>query len=547
MKTIHPRRVLAIVCAVIISGLLLPGGVYAPRQLAAAEEAVTDLRWPAGAADPQKISITFKDTDMREVLNILAYKSGINIVAGEDVQGKVSVQLKDVPWEQALDVILKTYNFTFRREGNMIRVMSLQRSLEEENKVPMTTRILPLNFAEVDALKDSLSKMLTKRGTITVDKRTNVLIVTDIPEAVDMVEKAAAKLDTLTPQVMIEALMVDVKLQGDDRWGSLLDIIDTSSGNNYSHSFNPGALATSGLFSFSGVFKGLDISGTLGALVSQNKAKILASPKVLTLDNQEAKIEIKEELPYYETTNDGGVTTTTVKFKDAGVKLFVTPHITSGNYISMNVKPEQSFKSGDTSTNPPQPIVDTRKAETNLLVKDGQTIVIGGLRKVNDTISYDKIPFIGDVPVLGLMFRKKVITTVDSELVLFVTPRIVTTSDFTPREKEMINMLGQRPLLPLNNPADGRMYPDFNPNPHQMFGARKIADEEALARREKSQEAKKRRVSEAPLPPKDIARGTTESAPESQPPAPAAVSSNPHQIALEGEAERLEAALKQLQ
>jgi type IV pilus assembly protein PilQ len=407
------------------------------------------------------ISITLKETDLREVLNILAFKGGVNIVAGDDVDSKVSVQLKDVPWEKALDVILKTYNYTYKREENLIRVMSLARALEEESKIPLETRILPLNFADVEDLKKSLDKMLSKRGTIEIDERTNSLIITDIPEMVDSIEKSALQLDTLTPQVLIEAMMVDVKISDDNQWGTLMQIIDLKSQNNNSNSINTDFTASlSDVFNFGFTTDSVDVTGVLNMLVEQQLASILANPKVLTLDNQEAMIEITTEIPYEESVDTGGGVTTTIKYKEAGVKLSVTPHVTSGKYISMNVAPEQSFQSGFVEGTT-QPIIDKRKAETNLLVKDGQTIVIGGLRQTTDNTTNTKFPFLGDIPFVGLFFRGHLSSKVQTELVLFVTPHIIDTSILTDEEMEMFNKLDNTSKLKFDDRNEIERFRDF--------------------------------------------------------------------------------------
>ncbi|MFH2138817.1 MAG: type IV pilus secretin PilQ [Candidatus Omnitrophota bacterium] len=426
------------------------------------------------------VSITFRDTDMREVLNILAYKGGVNIIAGDDVTAKVSVQLKDVPWENALDAILKTYNFTYKKEGKLLRVMSLQRALDEETKVPLTTKIIPLNFADVEELKASLAKVLSKRGSITVDKRTNSLIITDIPDVVDKVEAAAIALDTDTPQVLIEAMMVDVKITKDERRGVNLLVDEKGSGNYYQHVMENSSLENRGVFEFSAVLDALNLSALLDLWQQENRAEILANPKVLTLDNQEAKIEITEEIPYFETVDSGSGTTTNVKFKEAGIKLYVTPHITSGNFISMNVKPEQSFKSAEILDNP---VIDYRKAETNLLVKDGQTIVIGGLRKVNDTVTYDKIPGFGDIPFFGLFFKKKVISKVETELMIFVTPHIIGDTRLTDKEIDMFLALDQKKPLTIDEDSELERFDGYMNKRKEKRQAKEIAASEAARRK----------------------------------------------------------------
>ncbi len=437
--------------------------------------------------DPQLVSMNFKETDIREVLNILAYKGEVNIVAGEDVNAKISVQLKDVPWEEALDIILKTYNYTYKKDGSLIRVVSLSRSLEEEGKIPLVTKIVPLNFAGVEDLKGSLEKILSKRGTIQVDKRTNSLIITDIPEMVDSVEKAALNLDSRTPQVLIEAMMVEVKITDENQMGTDLDIFDLKSPDNGNKLETTMAGNVLNKFNFKTLTENFDITGVIDLWASQNKVTVLANPKVLTLDNKEAKIEITEEIPYLETVDSGSGTTTNVKFKEAGIKLYVTPHITSGRYISMNVKPEQSFKASEMLG---QPLIDSRKAETNLLVRDGQTVVIGGLRQSKDNITYEKVPFIGDVPFLGLFFRKKVVTKVETELVLFVTPRIIQNSILTERQQKMYDQLDNTAKIYFDERSEIQKVKDLAKTIRDKLKAKKIEEKEVYKRKGVQEEAR---------------------------------------------------------
>lgn len=477
-------------CSILFGGIILP-----VTQLSFAVEAVIDTNVDEEAAETvsdkhhrQKLlSITLKDTDLREVLNILAFKGGVNIIAGDDVDSKVNVQLKDVPWEQALDVILKTYNYTYKREDNLIRVMSLARAFEEESQLPLETRIVPLNFAKVSELKESLSKILSKRGTIEVDGRTNSLIITDVPETVQKVEIAAMELDTKTPQVLIEAMMVDIKLTDNDEWGSILNSLTNLKSKDDSNILTTG-LGASGInnISFSAATDNFDIAGIIDLWVTQNKASILASPKVLTLDNQEAKIEIIEKIPYVETVDTGGGATTNIKFEEAGIKLSVTPHITSGKFISMNVKPEQAFSTGSFGG---RPVIDERKAETNLLVRDGQTIVIGGLRQSNDTYSFEKVPVLGDIPFVGLLFKKKVKIRVETELVLFVTPHIILQSMLSDRDLELYEKLGNTEMIVIDQKTEMQRLNDFTETVRQKFKAKKIAEDEVLIRERESEAA----------------------------------------------------------
>ncbi len=476
-------------CSILFAGIIMP-----LSQVSFAVESDLEKSVDEEAAEAvqkknygQKLlSITLKETNLREVLNILAFKGGVNIIAGDDVDSKVNVQLKDVPWEQALDVILKTYNYTYKREDNLIRVMSLARALEEEGKLPLETRIVPLNFANVSDLKASLGKILSKRGTIEVDARTNSLIITDVPEMVQKVEIAAMELDTKTPQVLIEAMMIDVKITDNDEWGTVISrLINLKSFDDATTlTTNMPATGTNSI-SFSALNDTFDIAGVIDLWVYQNKASILANPKVLTLDNQEARIEIIEKIPYIETVDTGGGTTSNIKFEEAGVKLFVTPHITSGRFISMNVKPEQSFTTGSFGG---RPIIDERKAETNLLVRDGQTIVIGGLRQAKDTYSYEKLPVLGDIPLLGLFFKKKMRIRVETELVLFVTPHIIVQAMLSDRELELCEKLGNTEMIVIDDRTEMQRLKDFTETVKQRFKAKKIAEEEMSIRKMESEQ-----------------------------------------------------------
>lgn len=479
------------ICAMISIGFIMPS-----TQLSFAVEAEKDKNLDEEAAEAaasenygkKLLSITLKETDLREVLNILAFKGGVNIIAGDDVDSKVNVQLKDVPWEQALDVILKTYNYTYKREDKLIRVMSLARALEEESKLPLETRIVPLNFAKVDDLKGSLGKILSKRGTIEVDNRTNSLIITDVPETVQKVEIAAMELDTKTPQVLIEAMMVDVKITNNEEWGTIISQLTNPKSHNNSNMLTTSmAGSQTNNLSFTAMSDNFNIAAIIDIWVTQNKAVILASPKVLTLDNQEATIEIIEKIPYIETVDTGGGATQNIKFEEAGVKLSVTPHITSGRFISMNVKPSQAFSSG---TFQDRLIIDERKAETNLLVRDGQTIVIGGLRQTSETFTYEKVPVLGDIPYLGMLFKKKVKKKVETELVLFVTPHIIVQSMLSDRELELYEQLDKSSAAITDDRTEMQRLKDFTKAVNQKFKAKKIAEEEVLIRESESKQTK---------------------------------------------------------
>jgi type IV pilus assembly protein PilQ len=385
--------------------------------------------------DAGLLSLDFEDTDIRDVVRVLAEISGLNMIVGPDIDVRVDVQLKDVTWQQALDVILKTYNLTYKQEENLIRIMTLDQMRVEEEKVPLETRIVYLNFAKAEEIQPSLEKMLSPRGSIQTYIRTNSLIITDLPENTIKIEKVANQLDTRTPQVMIEALMADVTLTNEERLGIDWDIkhpddfYETTMSQSLQFSEEYSAVIQFGKT----LFRKNELDMLIEMWKKDERVDVLANPKIMTLDNLQATIALTEEEPYTQTTTTDQGTVTSTAFKETGIKLFVTPHITTkDNWISMNVQVEQSFKSGTVGG---EPVVDSRTAETNLMVRDGETIVIGGLRRRQDQVTLDKVPILGDIPILGAVFRRTLVDKKNIDLLIFITTTIITEPILNAREE----------------------------------------------------------------------------------------------------------------
>jgi len=398
------------------------------------EETVEEKEQPEKITN---ISVDFKDTDLSDVLKVISKASGLNVVIDKDVSARVNVSLKDVDWKTALDVILKTNNLTYKIQGNILRVMSLDKLKEEEEEIPLVTDIITPNFAHVEDLYASLNKMLSPRGSMQVYVRTNSLIITDIPEAIERIRKLIEKLDNPTSQVLIEALIMSVKLSETDKFG--IDWTATHkdvSARKISQSLRAPS-STLDLYYGKTILPHWAFEAQLALYAQDKRVKILANPRVLTLDNLTAHIEITEQVPYTYTSSSAEGTVTSTQFKDIGIKLYVTPHITKDKFISLNIKAEQSYVAayiGDTN----EPSIDSRKAETNLLLKDRETVVIGGLRKKDDTVTVEKVPLLGDVPFLGALFRRKVKETTESELLIFITPYIVERASVSEVEKRKL-------------------------------------------------------------------------------------------------------------
>jgi len=403
------------------------------------------------------ISVNFQNADILEVIAIFSEKTGLNMVAGPDVKAMVNIELNNMPWEKALDVILKNYNLTYKREDSLIRIMTLEQMKLEEDKIPLVTKVLTFNFSKADDVKGSFGSMLSSRGKIEVNSRTNSLIITDLPESIEKIEAIANSLDTRTPQVMIEALMADVKLSNEDQLGIQWKLAknDDKTAIPYGKSgkavgeqtLGLSGATTGSIFFGQTILKYTDFVSTISFWQEQRRVNILAHPVIMTLDNQSAHIELIEQIPYTQQTSstESSSALSTTSFKDAGIKMDVTPHITTkDDYISMNLKVEQSFRTGFVSGTT-QPIIDSRKAETNLLVKNGETIVIGGLRKKEDTFTIDKIPFLGDIPLFGALFRRRTRAVTDVDLLIFVTPKIVSEPKLTEREQERLEQFTPTP------------------------------------------------------------------------------------------------------
>jgi len=379
------------------------------------------------------LSLDFKDADLLDVLRLIAHKIGMNIVPGKDVKGVVTIRLDNVPWRKALDLILTNLGYAYIIEGNIIRVDTPTVLLGDT-----TTRIFTLNYAKATNMAGIVTNMLTTLsnqqarrmggvtpmlGTVVTDERTNSLIVTDIPYNVNQIEEIIKKLDTITPQVMIEAKIVEVTLDNRNMFGFRWSV------NDKSHNFKLGSYQTEGWamgdrgeFLYSKITTGHDIDVQIQALVSQGKANILSTPQILALDNEKAEIVVGEDIPYQQTTtSQSGVVQTGVSFLKVGIKLSVTPHITPDGFVLLDVKPEvSSLKEWAYG----MPVISTKEATCKLVVKDGETIVIGGIIDDQGTEKLTKVPLLGDLPFVGPLFRKNLTENRKIELLIFITPYV---------------------------------------------------------------------------------------------------------------------------
>jgi hypothetical protein len=364
------------------------------------------------------ISMDFKDADLLDVLRLISHKVGVNIVPGPAVKGIITLRLENVPWETALDVILKAQGYTYIKEDNLIRV-----DTEDNLRGEMITKVIPLNYALAPELRDAIMGALTKSGSVVADQRTNSIIVTDTIANMSKIEQLIKELDTETKQVMIEAKIVEVYLDKNDQLGFLWTIKDFLEGFEISSLMTENMpLGDRGEFIYKKLTPGHDISGIISALVAEGKANVLSSPRIMTLHGREARIMVGEEIPYQQTTtSQAGVVQTNVLFRKVGVKLTVTPFINPKNYVTLTVKPEvSSFKGWAFQT----PILSTKSSVTQLMIKDGETVVIGGIIDDHGTQQINKVPILGDLPFIGHLFRVETKENRKTELVIFITPHI---------------------------------------------------------------------------------------------------------------------------
>lgn len=424
----------------------------------------------------KRITIDLMDADIVNVLRLIGDVSGKNVVIGDEVKGKITLRLKNVPWDQALDVILKTKGLDMETRGGIIRVAPADKiaaertarlALAEERrkKVPTTVRLIPVNYAVAQELVPQIKELVSERGRVTYDQRTNVIIVEDIRENLEQAERLVRTLDTQTPQVLIEARMVEatttfIRTLGiqwggglffSERGGNPTGLVFPNNVGIVGAADNPqslqGGQPTPGVvfpsnFAVnvpaddvaSGVGLNLGSIGNYGFLNARltaaettGQAKTISAPKVTTLNNRTARIFQGQQILVQVITNNV-INTNTV---EAQLDLEVTPHVTADGSVLMNVKLENNRPNFDQRVGD-QPSIDTKGAETELLVKDGDTAVIGGIYTRNFGESYRQTPFLSQIPLLGWLFKSYNATDQRSEMLVFLTPRIINRRSATP-------------------------------------------------------------------------------------------------------------------
>lgn len=397
----------------------------------------------------EPISLNLKDADIKDVLRTFAQLTGLNVAVDPQVGGTVTVDFVDVPWDQALDIILRQNDLTYDLEGNVMRVGKIDRianekaatrriAEEERLNVPLVTYSFPLSYAKAADVQSLLKEIASPRARIIIDVRTNQLIVSEIPQYLQTMRSLIDSIDVPTRQVVIEARIVETSKSFSQAYGvewGFQGALDPALGNGTGLVFPNRLNFVGGPFSFSGGAPTIlethltDVLGTfnldlrLNAAESEGLVRVIGAPKVTTQDNQAAEIQSGVQIPYQTRVNF----TTTVQYIDATLRLSVTPQITQAGTVIMDINVQK--------TTPGQPIdgaagtpLNTRTAHTKLMVRDGGTAVIGGIYQVQEATSQSRIPILHQIPVLGNLFKSHNMTTSHDELLIFITPRIVRNS-----------------------------------------------------------------------------------------------------------------------
>ncbi len=398
----------------------------------------------------KKISIETNNMDIRDALNFITEESGVNMVISEDVKGAVSLKLRQVPWDQALVVIMKAKKLGYTRQGNVLRIAPLQDLKAEEddatklaqarkNVEPLKVRMFPVSYARVEELEKKIKDFLGDRGRVVGDVRTNALVVTDIEENLERTAKLIASLDTQPPQVLIEGKIVEAKESFTRNiginWGATgapIKLGSTARGPvnmNPSFNVNPSANTPANL-NFNVSVGTLDLFGTLQAALSlsesEEQVKIISAPRIMTMTNEKADINQTTEVPVRQVTQNGTATQETFQFKPLTLKLEVTPQVTADGSVIMKVTVNRQFRGADVSSAGQGAFaVNSREANTRVLVKNGQTAVIGGIYQSDATDGETGVPWFRELPFVSYLFKTKNITKEKSELLIFLTPRIV--------------------------------------------------------------------------------------------------------------------------
>lgn len=414
------------------------------------------------------VTLDFEGADIKDVVRLMSETSNINMIYGPEVTGNITIHLRQVPFDEAFKTILNLKGLVAAQLGtNIIRITTSEILQKDRAKAILITKSIPVNYMKAQDMQGHLQSVMQtsgRKGTITVVPEENSLVITDSEEGIQQSEILIAQLDKRPRQVMIESRIVELNLNngfdmgvqweyykqnisGDPSNGGKASWLGTGAygsdtaaesarlgatidGKEYGANTPPGGTGvnlpgpSNAGIAFGFIKDNTILSAALSALVQQSKARILSSPKVVTVNGQMAKIEAVQDIPFRTSTVSGsGVVSNSFKTVSAGIILTVTPTINAENRITLKIKPESSFPTQESTE--AGPIIRSRNAQTTVIVKDGDTLVIGGLIDDSDTKGVTKVPLLGDIPIIGIFFRSTTERKQRNELLVFVTPRII--------------------------------------------------------------------------------------------------------------------------
>ena len=408
----------------------------------------------------EKLSLNFQNVEVRAVLQVIADFTGLNIITSDTVGGSLTLRLKDVPWDQALDIILQAKGLSKRKSGNVVLIapsdelatkekLALEASQQISELEALRTESFQLSYTKATDVQTLITNkdqnILSKRGRATSDPRTNTLFVNDTPTKLDEVRKLIAQLDVPVRQVMIEARIVIADDKFSRELGAKFGFLSGANSNGRNYGVAPdlnssaavasgsltapvipnvnlpvaGAAGTIGL-SILNISNGNLVSLELSALETDGRGKVVSSPRIITADKRKATISQGTEIPYQTQASSGGTTT---QFKAAVLSLDVTPQITPDDKVIMDIEIKKDSESGRSAGG--VPIVDVRNIRTQVLVENGETAVLGGIFEQSTATNVTKVPLLGDIPFVGALFRRTQRTDNKTELLVFITPRII--------------------------------------------------------------------------------------------------------------------------
>jgi type IV pilus assembly protein PilQ len=447
------------------------GGYRYPAEKVAAGGSRSIQRYKRKRYFGRRIDLDFKDAEIHNILRLLSQVGNVNIVTSDAVAGRVTIRMKNVPWDQAMDVILRAKGLGQVREGNLIRVAPLA-VLEKEREAelarikqlallqPLETRLIPLSYARAATLLPKLQYTLSARGKLTFDERTNMVIARDVGGNLNLLEKMIRNLDTQTPQVMIEARIIEARTNYSKevgiQWGGAFSA-SSATGNSTGLAFPnqigigggiaPGG-ATSGLqfgqaanpnyvvdfpaaagtssggalgLTLGSISSALNINLRLSAAESKGDVRIVSAPRITTLDNVQASINQGVTIPYSQVSAAGVQTS----FQQANLSLSVRPHVTADGSVIMKINVSRNEPDFGNTGAGGQPSILTKTANTEMLVKDGDTAVIGGIYTTRDSRSWVKVPWFAEIPIIGWFFKQRRDASDREEVLVFITPRII--------------------------------------------------------------------------------------------------------------------------